>query len=101
MIEANGVTKAFSTASGEVRAVNAADLSAGARSFILILGRSGSGKSTLLAMLAGLIRPTAGTVRIRGQEISSLTDNQMAALRAREIGFIFQFSGLIPTVTAL
>jgi ABC-type lipoprotein export system ATPase subunit len=101
MIEVTGITKAFSTANGEVRAVDGADLSVGRGEFALILGRSGSGKSTLLAMLAGLVRPTAGTVRIRDREISSLTDDQMAELRAREIGFVFQFSGLIPTVTAL
>jgi ABC-type lipoprotein export system ATPase subunit len=101
MIEVTGITKAFSTPNGEVRAVDEADLSVGKGEFALILGRSGSGKSTLLAMLAGLVRPTAGTVRINGREIGSLTDDQMAELRAREIGFVFQFSGLIPTVTAL
>jgi len=101
MIEVTGITKAFSTPNGEVRAVDGADLSVGKGEFALILGRSGSGKSTLLAMLAGLVRPTAGMVRIKGREISSLTDDQMAELRAREIGFVFQFSGLIPTVTAL
>jgi ABC-type lipoprotein export system ATPase subunit len=101
MIEATGVTKAFTTASGEVRAVNTVDLSAGKGDFILILGRSGSGKSTLLAMLAGLIRPTSGTIRINGREIGGLSDDEMAGVRAREIGFVFQFSGLIPTVTAL
>ena len=101
MIEATGITKAFTTVSGEVRAVDMADLSAGKGSFTLILGRSGSGKSTLLAMLAGLIRPSSGMVRIKGEDMGTLTDDQMAALRAREIGFVFQFSGLIPTVTAL
>jgi ABC-type lipoprotein export system ATPase subunit len=101
MIEATGVTKTFTTTSGEVRAVNAADLSAGKGDFILILGRSGSGKSTLLAMLAGLIRPTAGTIRISGRDLGDLSDDEMAGVRAREIGFVFQFSGLIPTVTAL
>ena len=67
----------------------------------MILGRSGSGKSTLLGMLAGLIRPTAGTVCIRGSEIGKLSEDQAAEVRAKEIGFVFQFSGLIPTITAL
>jgi ABC-type lipoprotein export system ATPase subunit len=101
MIKATRITKAFTTGNGEVRAVDSADLSAGTGEFVLILGRSGSGKSTLLAMLAGLIRPTAGTIRIKGQDIGALSDDQMAGVRAREIGFVFQFSGLIPTVTAL
>jgi putative ABC transport system ATP-binding protein len=101
MIEITGITKSFATSTGEVLAVDHASLSVGEREFVLILGRSGSGKSTLLGMLAGLIRPTSGEIRIRGQDISTLSDDQMAGIRAREIGFVFQFSGLIPTVTAL
>jgi putative ABC transport system ATP-binding protein len=101
MIEVDGIIKAFSTGNAEVRAVDNANFKVGTGEFALILGRSGSGKSTLLAMLAGLIRPTSGTVRIKGRDISNLSDDQMAELRAREIGFVFQFSGLIPTVTAI
>jgi putative ABC transport system ATP-binding protein len=101
MIVVNGVTKAFGTGSSEVRAVDNVDLEVQQGEFILILGRSGSGKSTLLGMLAGLLRPTSGTIRIKGRDISILPDDQMAELRSQEIGFVFQFSGLIPTVTAL
>jgi len=101
MIVVNGVTKAFSTGSSEVRAVDNVDLRVQQGDFVLILGRSGSGKSTLLGMLAGLLRPTTGTVRIRGMDISTLSDDKMAELRSQDIGFVFQFSGLIPTVTAL
>jgi ABC-type lipoprotein export system ATPase subunit len=81
--------------------VDNVDLEVQQGEFILILGRSGSGKSTLLGMLAGLLRPTTGTVRIKGMDISTLSDDKMAELRSQEIGFVFQFSGLIPTVTAL
>ena len=101
MIVVNGVTKAFTTGSSEVRAVDNVDLRVQQGDFVLILGRSGSGKSTLLGMLAGLLRPTTGTVRIRGMDISTLSDDKMAELRSQDIGFVFQFSGLIPTVTAL
>ena len=101
MIVVNGVTKAFSTGSSEVRAVDNVDLEVQQGEFVLILGRSGSGKSTLLGMLAGLIRPTTGTIRIKGMDISTLSDDRMAELRSQEIGFVFQFSGLISTVTAL
>lgn len=101
MIVVNGVTKAFSTGSSEVRAVDNVDLRVQQGEFVLILGRSGSGKSTLLGMLAGLIRPTTGTIRIKGMDISTLSDDRMAELRSQEIGFVFQFSGLISTVTAL
>jgi ABC-type lipoprotein export system ATPase subunit len=101
MITVNGVTKTFGAGSSEVRAVDNVDLEVQPGEFIIILGRSGSGKSTLLGMLAGLIRPTAGTIRVKGMDINTLNDNQIAELRAQEIGFVFQFSGLIPTVTAL
>jgi ABC-type lipoprotein export system ATPase subunit len=101
MITVNGVTKTFGAGTSEVRAVDNVDLEVQPGEFIIILGRSGSGKSTLLGMLAGLIRPTAGTIRVKGLDINTLNDNQIAELRSQEIGFVFQFSGLIPTVTAL
>lgn len=101
MIEVTGITKSFGSGTAEVRAVDNANLHVGKGEFALILGRSGSGKSTLLGMLAGLIRPTAGTILVNGKDISGLTDDQMAELRAQQIGFVFQFSGLIPTVTAI
>jgi putative ABC transport system ATP-binding protein len=101
MIEANGITKSFTTATGEVNAVDDVNLTVNPGEFVLILGRSGSGKSTLLAMLAGLIRPTTGVVIIHGREIDNLSEDKTADVRAKEIGFIFQFSGLIPTITAL
>ena len=101
MIEIIGVTKSFSTGSSEVVAVNDVYLEVKPGEYILILGRSGSGKSTLLGMLSGLIRPTAGTIRMNGMDISNLSDDKISELRAKEIGFVFQFSGLIPTITAL
>ena len=101
MIKATGVTKSFRTNSSEVVAVNNVNLEVKPGEFVLILGRSGSGKSTLLGMLAGLIRPTEGVVRIHGNEIGNLSEDKTAEVRAKEIGFVFQFSGLIPTITAL
>jgi putative ABC transport system ATP-binding protein len=101
MIEVSSLTKTFGTGSSEVRAVDNVYLEVQPGEFILILGRSGSGKSTLLGMLAGLIRPTSGTIRIKGMDINTMSDNAIAELRSKEIGFVFQFSGLIPTVTAL
>jgi ABC-type lipoprotein export system ATPase subunit len=101
MIEVNGVTKAFSTDCSEVLAVDNVHFAVKPGDFVLILGRSGSGKSTLLGMLSGLTHPTAGTVLMNGMDISNLSDDKISALRAKEIGFVFQFSGLIPTLTAL
>jgi len=100
MIQATSVTKSYTTRSSEVRAVDDAFLKVKRGEFVLILGRSGSGKSTLLGMLAGLIRPTKGVVRIEDIEINKLPEDKIADLRARKIGFVFQFSGLIPTLTA-
>ena len=69
--------------------------------FIGIMGPSGSGKSTLLNMVGALDRPTSGKVFIKGTDLSDLNDNQIAELRNREIGFIFQFFNLIPRMDAL
>jgi ABC-type lipoprotein export system ATPase subunit len=101
MIEVTAVTKAFKTETTEVRAVDEANLKVKPGEFVLILGRSGSGKSTFLGMLAGLSYPTSGTVKLKGRDIVNLPEDEMAGVRAKEIGFVFQFSGLIPTITAL
>ena len=70
-------------------------------SFIAIVGPSGSGKTTLLGLLAGLDRPTSGTVHLNGQDLSALTDDERARFRAQNVGFVFQTFQLIPTRTAL
>jgi ABC-type lipoprotein export system ATPase subunit len=101
VIEVRGVSKIFKAGASEVHAVDNADFEVRKADFVLILGRSGSGKSTLLGMLAGLIRPTSGIIRIKGEDIGGLSDTRISGLRTREIGFVFQFSGLLPTVTVL
>jgi putative ABC transport system ATP-binding protein len=68
--------------------------------FLAILGPSGSGKTTLLGLLAGLDRPSAGSVYLDGQELGSLTEDERARLRSEKIGFVFQAFQLIPTLTA-
>jgi putative ABC transport system ATP-binding protein len=68
---------------------------------IVLVGRSGSGKSTLLNIIGGLDRPSRGEVRIGGQGLSGLSEDGLARLRRREIGFVFQFFNLVPTLTAL
>lgn len=69
--------------------------------FLVIMGPSGSGKSTLLNLLGGLDYPTSGKVLINGQDISQMSDATLTELRAREIGFVFQFYNLVPVLTAL
>ena len=68
---------------------------------IVLVGRSGSGKSTLLNIIGGLDRPSRGEVRIGGEAMSTLTEDALARLRRRGIGFVFQFFNLVPTLTAL
>ena len=101
MIEAAGVTKTYPAAGSEVVAVDRVHFDVKTGDFVLISGCSGSGKSTLLGMLAGLIRPTTGTILFQGEDIGTLHEARVSGLRAQEIGFVFQFSGLIPTITAL
>jgi ABC-type lipoprotein export system ATPase subunit len=101
MIQTTGVTKTFSTDSGDIIAVDDISLTVNPGDFILIPGRSGNGKSTFPAILAGLTRQTVGVVRIHGNEIGNFSADKTAEVRAKEIGFVFQFSNLIPTITAL
>jgi putative ABC transport system ATP-binding protein len=69
--------------------------------FVAVLGPSGSGKTTLLGLLAGLDRPTSGTVHLDGEELGALDEDRRARLRAEKVGFVFQSFQLIPTLTAL
>jgi putative ABC transport system ATP-binding protein len=101
MIDVLNITKVFNAGGFEVRAVDNASFEVKSGDFVLIFGRSGSGKSTLLGMIAGIIKPTSGTIKIKGTDIQALSDGKMSELRAKEIGFVFQFSGLLPTVSVL
>jgi ABC-type lipoprotein export system ATPase subunit len=69
--------------------------------FVLLTGRSGCGKTTLLNLAAGLLKPTSGTILIKNTDIQNLTDEQLSSIRARNIGFVFQFPSLIPSLTVL
>ncbi|GIE87910.1 ABC transporter ATP-binding protein [Actinoplanes regularis] len=93
VIELNGVTKTYP---GGVTALCEVDLTVTAGELIAIVGPSGSGKSTMLHMIGTLDRPTAGTIRIDGYDVASLSDRQLSALRSRSIGFVFQQFHLAP-----
>ncbi|BCY06093.1 ABC transporter ATP-binding protein [Actinoplanes sp. L3-i22] len=93
VIELNRVTKTYP---GGVTALRDVDLTVRAGELIAIVGPSGSGKSTMLHMIGTLDRPTSGTIRIDGHDVSALTDRQLSALRARSIGFVFQQFHLAP-----
>ncbi len=96
MIEVQQLTKRFSAGKTSVIALNGVDLKVEEGEFLLIKGESGSGKSTLLFTIAGMLRPTFGTVAIRDRDIFSLSEKERTTFRAQEIGFVFQSYYLLP-----
>lgn len=101
MIELAQVSKVYRTASGEVRALDRANLSIERGEFMTARGPSGSGKSTLLLTIGGMIRPTAGRVLLEGQDVYTMSSRQRARLRADRIGFVFQMFHLVPYLSSL
>ncbi|MEH0167476.1 ABC transporter ATP-binding protein [Paucibacter sp. JuS9] len=101
IIEVDHVRKSVVDATGELTILHDISFRLEARESVAIVGASGSGKSTLLAILAGLDKPTSGTVRLRGQDMFVLDEDQRAALRARELGFVFQSFQLLANLNAL
>jgi len=99
--ELSGVAKFFERGSGTVRALDGVDLEIERGEFLALEGPSGSGKTTLLQLLGALDRPSEGTVLFEGRDLAKLPDNQLAALRLRSFGFVFQQFNLIPTLTAV
>ena len=94
VLELAGVTKHY-RGDPPVRALDDVDLRVHAGEFVAIVGPSGSGKSTLINVIGALHRPTSGTVRIDGRDVSRLNDSRLAAVRGRRIGFVFQQFHLI------
>jgi ABC-type antimicrobial peptide transport system, ATPase component len=100
MISLHQVNKTYETPAGKFAALKDIDLEIEPGQFVGIVGKSGSGKSTLLNMVAGIDRPSAGSVAVAGTEIQRLSENKLAAWRGRNVGFVFQFFQLLPTLTA-
>src|SRR5436309_5895431 len=100
LIELRDVTKTYRRDQIEIPVLDGVSITVPEGDFLGLMGPSGSGKSTLLNLLAGIDRPTGGSVRIGGTEISSLPERALAGWRARHIGFIFQLYNLIPVLTA-
>jgi len=100
LIEIESVTKTFSGASEEVTPLENLSLLIEEGEFVALMGPSGSGKTTLLNLMAGIDRPTSGSVRIAGEEVSTLSARALAKWRTRSIGFVFQGYNLIPVLTA-
>jgi len=98
-IQVSDVVKTYSLAAGEVVAVDHLSLDIAQGEFVAVVGRSGSGKTTLLNLLAGIDRPTSGTVHAAGAELGRLSESGLAAWRGRNVGLVFQFFQLLPTLT--
>jgi ABC-type lipoprotein export system ATPase subunit len=99
VVRARAVTKTFGTGRAARTVLRGADLDVAAGELVAVVGRSGSGKSTLLHVLAGLDRADSGTIEIAGGRVDGVRDAQLTALRARAIGFVFQFFHLVPELT--
>jgi putative ABC transport system ATP-binding protein len=100
ILKTTEVTKQHKMGQVTVNALAGVDFSAERGEFVAVMGPSGSGKSTLLYLLGGLDQPTSGEVALDGQALSTLSDNQITITRRRQVGFVFQFYNLIPTLTA-
>jgi putative ABC transport system ATP-binding protein len=100
VVIASGVSRRFGEGEAAVDALVDVSTAFGRGRFTAIMGPSGSGKSTLMHILAGLDKPTSGTVVLDGQEITSLDDGELTKLRRDKLGFVFQFFNLLPVLTA-
>jgi len=99
-VSIRGLTKAFGTGAGRVEALRGLDLTVRPGEFVAIMGTSGSGKSTLLHLLAGLDRPTSGSILLGGTDLAVLSEDERALLRRRRLGLIFQSFHLLDTLSA-
>jgi putative ABC transport system ATP-binding protein len=100
VFEARGLTKTYRSGELEVQALRGLDLDLYSGEFAVFLGPSGSGKSTLFNILGGLDRATSGSARFEGLELTTLNDAALTRYRRRNVGFVFQFYNLVPSLTA-
>ncbi len=100
LVEIRGLTKVFYRDSQQIPVFENVDLDIAEGDFLALMGPSGSGKSTLLNLLAGLDKPSSGSIRVGDAVVTGMNRRQLAAWRARHVGFVFQFYNLLPVLTA-
>ena len=101
LIDLRNVQKVYKTAAGDFTALKGIDLKVNSGEFVAMIGKSGSGKTTLINMITGIDRPTQGEVVIDGTAIQTMKEGKLAEWRGRNLGVIFQFFQLLPTLTAI
>ena len=101
LIELTGVEKVYRMGKVDYRALRGVDLSIGTGEMVAVVGPSGSGKTTILNLITGIDRPTAGAVTVDGQRLDEMSEEQLAVWRGANVGIIFQFFQLLPTLSAL
>ena len=101
VVEMNGISRVYSTGRLEVAALQDVDLAVSSGEFVAVVGPSGSGKSTLMHLIGCLDRPTSGEYRLSGHSVAEFNDDELAGVRSRMIGFVFQSFNLLPRTSAL
>lgn len=101
IISLQGVDKIYKTKAGPIHALNGVDFEVQRGDFVAVVGPSGSGKSTLINMITGIDRPTNGEVYVANQRLTNMNENQVAKWRGKNVGVVFQFFQLLPTLTVV
>src|SRR5687768_4736959 len=100
LIECRALTRTYQKAAAVITPLEHLDLDVEAGSFLALMGPSGSGKTTLLNLIAGIDRPTSGSLKVDGQELADMSRSRLAAFRSEYIGYVFQLYNLVPVLTA-
>lgn len=101
LVQIENLSKVYQEGEMQRKVLDSVNLTFASGEFVVLLGRSGSGKSTLLNLISGIDQPSTGTIRINGQAITDLDERARTLIRRDQIGFVFQFFNLIPTLTVL